>query len=101
MRISDWSSDVGSSDLIDLDRSTVGGVRIFPSTAAMAFARGLVRVDTMRVETTSATLTAAGMLSLAEPRPDSLRYTIVVRSEARRVGKGGVSTCSSGWSPYL
>ena len=65
---------------IDLDRSTVGGVRIFPSTAAMAFAGGLVRVDTMRVETTAATLTAAGMLSLAEPRSDSLRYTIVVDS---------------------
>ncbi|HJR66952.1 MAG TPA: translocation/assembly module TamB domain-containing protein [Gemmatimonadaceae bacterium] len=65
---------------IDLDRSTVGGVRIFPSTASLTFAGGLVRVDTMRIETTAATLTASGALSLAEPRADSMRYTIVVDS---------------------
>ena len=65
---------------IDLDRSTVGGVRIFPSTAALAFGGGLVRVDTMRIETTAATLTAAGSLSLADVRADSLRYTLVVDS---------------------
>ncbi len=65
---------------IDLDRSTVGGVRIFPSTASFTFGAGLVRVDTMRVETTAATLTAAGALSLAHVRADSLRYTIVVDS---------------------
>jgi translocation and assembly module TamB len=65
---------------IDLDRSTVGGVRIFPSAAVLAFGGGRLRVDTMRVETTAATLTAAGALSLADVRADSLRYTIVVDS---------------------
>src|SRR5687767_10768858 len=65
---------------VDLDRSTVGGVRIFPSAAAFRFGGGLVRVDTLRVETTAATLTASGALSLAAVRPDSLRYTIVVDS---------------------
>jgi translocation and assembly module TamB len=65
---------------VDLDRSTVGGVRIFPSTARLAFGGGRVRVDTLRVETTAATLTSTGTLSLGPPRPDSLRYTIVVDS---------------------
>ena len=65
---------------VDLDRSTVGGVRVFPSTAVLAFDRGRVRVDTLRVETTAATLTAAGTLSLGPATHDSLRYTIVVDS---------------------
>jgi translocation and assembly module TamB len=65
---------------VDLERSMVGGVQIFPSTAALAFGGGLLRVDTLRLETTAATLTASGALSLADTRPDSLRYTIVVDS---------------------
>ena len=65
---------------VELDRSTVGGVRFFPSVASLAFVDGRVRVDTMRVETTAATLTASGMLSLGPTRPDSLRYTIIVDS---------------------
>jgi translocation and assembly module TamB len=65
---------------VDLDRSTVGGVRIFPSTARLAFGDGRVRVDTLRLETTAATVTASGTLSLGPRRPDSLRYTLVVDS---------------------
>jgi translocation and assembly module TamB len=65
---------------VDLDRSTVGDVRVFPSVARLAFAGGRLRVDTVRVETTAATLTASGMLSLGPVRPDSLRYSIVVDS---------------------
>ncbi len=65
---------------VELDRSTVGGVRIFPSVAALAFTEGLLRVDTLRLETTAATLTASGALSLGATRPDSLRYTLVVDS---------------------
>jgi translocation and assembly module TamB len=65
---------------VDLERSTVGGVRIFPSTALLAFGGGRLRVDTLRVETTAATLTASGTLSLGPARPDSLRYTVVVDS---------------------
>jgi translocation and assembly module TamB len=65
---------------VDLDRSTVGGVGIFPSTARLAFTAGSVRVDTLRVETTAATLSAAGTLSLGPTRPDSIRYTIVIDS---------------------
>jgi translocation and assembly module TamB len=65
---------------VDLDRSTVGGVTIFPSTGRLAFGGGRVRIDTLRVETSAATLTALGTLSLGPTRADSLRYTIVVDS---------------------
>jgi translocation and assembly module TamB len=65
---------------VDLDRSTVGGVTVFPSSARLAFAGGSVRVDTMRVETNAATLTANGSLSLGPVRTDSLSYAIRIDS---------------------
>src|SRR3546814_7209768 len=74
MRISDWSSDVCSSDLLvgpDLDR-----------TLAQGFER---RVDRSHVRVVGA--------DVVQPGPDE-------RSEERRVGKECVSTCRSRWSPY-
>src|SRR3546814_3039560 len=73
MRISDWSSDVCSSDLV-LDQI---GVRLalLPTQVLMAVA-GAAR-DTLR------------RLAAGE-----------ARSEERRVGKECVSTCRSRWSPY-
>src|SRR3546814_7542863 len=77
MRISDWSSDVCSSDLADLaDRTAV----------EKAFAAHNPR----RVINLAA---QAGVRYAAE-NPH------VYRSEERRVGKECVSTCRSRWSPY-
>src|SRR3546814_5645449 len=73
MRISDWSSDVCSSDLL-------GHCLIVPKPACV------------RGRSTRPTAGASG----GEPsgiRPRS-------RSEERRVGKECVSTCRSRWSPY-
>src|SRR3546814_10905986 len=73
MRISDWSSDVCSSDLKNL--------LLTQSVAAQWFAawrRKGSLVDTFRREA----------------------YWQHVRSEERRVGKECVSTCRSRWSPY-
>src|SRR3546814_15389466 len=70
MRISDWSSDVCSSDLTDLFRS---------GTAAQGAIGGL---QTPR---------EVGRGRLARSH---------VRSEERRVGKACVSTCATRWSPY-
>src|SRR3546814_11124485 len=75
MRISDWSSDVCSSDLKRVywsDRTPASGVR---STANTDFC------------------------------PITPKYCVIyqhwnVRSEERRVGKECVSTCRSRWSPY-
>src|SRR3546814_5786137 len=71
MRISDWSSDVCSSDLQQL-------------TAWLGLA---------------APVTAAGWEARAA-QPAGQAEASVGRSEERRVGKECVSTCRSRWSPY-
>src|SRR3546814_14766204 len=78
MRISDWSSDVCSSDLPD--RAQAGTSPVIPSPARpIAPARKNERRSISCVMVNCPT--------------DS-------RSEERRVGKECVSTCSSRWSPY-
>src|SRR3546814_3408336 len=80
LRISDWSSDVCSSDLLDL-----------PTPAFETDAADHPRVGGPRQRHQEAR------------QPVLLREfeeTAGIRSEARRVGKEGVSTCRSRWSPY-
>src|SRR3546814_19219175 len=84
MRISDWSSDVCSSDLL------LESERRFDEFAPnknIAFALGhLLHSD----------LYDFGMV-----RGCALAIVMnVLRSEERRVGKECVSTCRSRWSPY-
>src|SRR3546814_2522646 len=74
MRISDWSSDVCSSDLL--------------TEAAVAPAD----LDVPRRHPLHVGLP---VVYLQAPRHPGL-----ARSEERRVGKEGVSTCRSRWSPY-
>src|SRR3546814_5383635 len=76
MRISDWSSDVCSSDL----RSTITLPGFMPATIAVEMIFGAGRPGTAAVQTITSM---------------PLR-----RSEERRVGKECVSTCRSRWSPY-
>src|SRR3546814_1776993 len=71
MRISDWSSDVCSSDLNHLDRQPFGQMPFLDDDDVRIFESG------------------ACLLHLARKR-----------SEERRVGKECVSTCRSRWSPY-
>src|SRR3546814_4214139 len=77
MRISDWSSDVCSSDLV------VGVGRIV--AGAEVIGRHLPHIADHVIE-------AVGIGLVAADRRD--------RSEERRVGKECVSTCRSRWSPY-
>src|SRR3546814_13296105 len=81
MRISDWSSDVCSSDLV---------VSVSCPTAEMM---GIRQSATARM--TGSSLKA--QRSSIDPPP---RATISRRSEERRVGNECVSTCRSRWSPY-
>src|SRR3546814_2198529 len=76
MRISDWSSDVCSSDLVD------GGNRDHPADPLVSPPRHHL----------SARLARLALLLRALLRP--------CRSEERRVGKECVSTCRSRWSLY-
>src|SRR3546814_6897754 len=83
MRISDWSSDVCSSDLDVIDamhrRHDVDAERqLGIADEREQLTRGIARMD--------------GRVGHGRRR--------IVRSEERRVGKECVSTCRSRWSPY-
>src|SRR3546814_2336811 len=81
MRISDWSSDVCSSDLLQAENRAPAGD--FPGGLSI----GEVPRDDLHLE--------------AQIRAIIARYLSPgARSEERRVGKECVSTCRSRWSPY-
>src|SRR3546814_16873282 len=89
MRISDWSSDVCSSDLPTL-------VAAVPEIAALV-AEG--RVTVLRSDSTPSRSVLNALAAMEQPGP-LLVTTADHRSEERRVGKECVSTCRSRWSPY-
>src|SRR3546814_17704130 len=97
MRISDWSSDVCSSDLHK------GGTRKIQVEVRKK--RVFVKRATEEQDTTSITAVpiggAAGITGVALENLDPQATSITSkRSEERRVGKECVSTCRSRWSPY-
>jgi translocation and assembly module TamB len=65
---------------MSLERSEVGDVRVFPSRIVARFDDRKVFFDTLRIESTAATLDATGGLGLAADRADSIAYTIQVDS---------------------
>src|SRR3546814_7162777 len=84
MRISDWSSDVCSSDLPVLPPVglPVGGLDLHAAAAGPV-----------------ATPPGGGVERPEAGVPEGLEM-LRGRSEESRVGKEGVSTCRSRWSPY-
>src|SRR3546814_10442622 len=113
MRISDWSSDVCSSDLIE-------GKRVLhfdqshgrPTGAVFAIAQsadGVLYVATEhgvysgmggRFSPISADMPDEAVASLTLSEDGDVWMGTVNRSEERRVGKECVSPCRSRWSPY-
>src|SRR3546814_1275599 len=95
VRISDWSSDVCSSDLL----SNSGGNGPFRMVRHQ-LARQLWHAPiTGWLNRTSAA--SAGLFKwMMFASHSSASSAIVWRSEERRVGKECVSTCRSRWSPY-
>src|SRR3546814_13393930 len=95
MRISDWSSDVCSSDLMDIAREN-GVAAVGVSDSSHCGAVGLY----------SRAAAQAGLVGLAFTHSDAIaapfggHRPFLGRSEERRVGKECVSTCRSRWSPY-
>src|SRR3546814_5133672 len=83
LRISDWTSDVCSSDL------KRGRIIVPKGTAAIAPHPHPLSVE----EALGANILFAHDLMAQHPLP-------ALRSEERRVGKACVSTCRSRWSPY-
>src|SRR3546814_16571742 len=104
MRISDWSSDVCSSDLLDTE---VTDARFDPADN-----RWTVTAADGRAWRAPALIVATGQLNrvnipdipgregFAGAQFPTARWAASVdRSEERRVGKECVSTCRSRWSP--
>src|SRR3546814_18983588 len=103
MRISDWSSDVCSSDLspVSCAPSKCGG------KIDMASSHTDIIVDQV-LELDPATIDVPGRVGLFFPEKAEAyaaliardgQRTPITRSEERRVGKECVSTCRSRWSP--
>src|SRR3546814_18501313 len=106
MRISDWSSDVCSSDLrfpqfIDLVRSMLVDVDHIGAAPRHDLDKPDPREMPERLaHRRMAHSEARGDFALAQPRSGRTPPFDDVRSEERRVGKECVSTCRSRWSPY-
>src|SRR3546814_17579853 len=100
MRISDWSSDVCSSDLGDLtiikglDFRVQRGDRIGIVGANGAGKSTLLKLLTGEIQPDE------GKIILAPTLDGIVIDQQRSRSEERRVGKECVSTCRSRWSPY-
>src|SRR3546814_2481083 len=101
MRISDWSSDVCSSDLVE----GVGEAHhpLAPGDLAGQLQSGLDGVGAGRPRELDLVLEAAGREhQLLEALEEvALGGGGHVRSEERRVGKECVSLCRSWWSPDI
>src|SRR3546814_13358784 len=101
MRISDWSSDVCSSDLLDME-----DVSIRFSGDHCGHAEGRVRAHVAgQVAGLNLSLGLSGFATcdgetVLLPLVSQSGMEKMTRSEERRVGKESVSTCRSRWSPY-
>src|SRR3546814_13290720 len=116
MRISDWSSDVCSSDLPALEaaglQDDVVAADLRQRAREAAVVAGELEVaprgvgTVLREDRVEAAEVAGGeRVPFHRVAAGLLQATLVVpgvdlRSEERRVGKGCVSTCRSRWSPY-
>src|SRR3546814_19075113 len=103
MRISDWSSDVCSSDLINRSYDSQAFLEQLRTAGHLKLAKSHSRRNAPRLQS-----------SVPAPRPrpfrrktsvlllaaNILRLPLINRSEERRVGQECVSTCRSRWSPY-
>lgn len=61
---------------VDLERSTLNGVRIFAGSTRLTFGDGFARLDTLALETSAIDVAAAGALGLAEGLSDTLRLRV-------------------------
>src|SRR3546814_3059474 len=93
MRISDWSSDVCSSDL-SISRSAVE--QPFQNQPFIEWGCFEEAVESKSSpESSPGKMAAQRLLEALDALP-----MLQARSEERRVGKERVSTCRSRWSPY-
>src|SRR3546814_13346794 len=104
MRISDWSSDVCSSDLGIARHQCAGRGAARPQpnvngVPVMAWKRAVAAFCILLGLVLAPAVALGGVALWQHLAPESLRQ-VVLRSEERRVGKECVSTCRSRWAPY-
>src|SRR3546814_5451337 len=101
MRISDWSSDVCSSDLtppasgtrsVRVDRTQPEEPSLAPYAHHPSSADRILALDSHLDEPVEG--------GAVDQRLQSAANLDIGRSEERREGKEGVRTCRSRWSPY-
>src|SRR3546814_16673711 len=97
MRISDWSSDVCSSDLLPLRAVRDIGPAVFLDAARFAARRAEAAPTSSRLLFEAFTGFLLTQLRGIDAPAAATPYH---RSAERRVGKECVSTCRSRWSPY-
>src|SRR3546814_18246621 len=103
MRISDWSSDVCSSDLRIAQLPAVQHLTCYDHNCIFFVRICCVWQKMMEVVVASG---FDGLVSLLDSSDDThvalaIKFlAVMTRSEERRVGKECVSTCRSRWSPY-
>src|SRR3546814_14588615 len=98
MRISDWSSDVCSSDLLAFENAAWSDPTMITPERTEAEAAKLRAGRTPDYGCCLRPMTSAIRIRSARDLAPILRMT--ARSEERRVGKECVSTCRPRWSPY-
>src|SRR3546814_17822141 len=103
MRISDWSSDVCSSDLVGQERSLIMELKLLndqgqsaSTVAAPDTIFGRDFNEALVHQIVAAFRANARSGNRAQKGRDTVKHS---RSEERRVGKECVHTCRSGWSP--
>src|SRR3546814_13252537 len=100
MRISDWSSDVCSSDLPHAAARTLDPPQLEREFRAVRGVRQrFFLIDLALLVQLHQALVERLHTVLHSPLGDQLR-DLRRRSDERRVGKECVSTCRSRWSPY-
>src|SRR3546814_21124130 len=100
MRISDWSSDVCSSDLKNSD-ITIHGSNITAGNNLVMLAEDEIKLIAARntAEQPSSNKSSSGSIGVSNGT-SGLGVTASARSDERRVGKECVSTCRLRWSPH-
>src|SRR3546814_12577201 len=112
MRISDWSSDVCSSDLYSIKRQSCSALQgAFPDNSS-SDAQGPQRFLASLIDLPVTINFRGPEVGAGRGQPEQMtvvpvpetamgkQHRAISRSEERRVGKECVSTCRSRWSPY-
>src|SRR3546814_4863588 len=104
MRISDWSSDVCSSDLPAtfsiVATRWLTGLLVGLATFSVMPRTLLLDTNALTMVTTSSISMMFRLAFLYSVKRSPRQICLCRRSEERRVGKEGVSTCRSRWTPY-